>query len=268
MRVGVIGLGAIGKAIVPNLLKAGFETTVWNRTPQAANDLLELGAVRAERVGDLFRNDVVLSLLFDDDAVRSVFLQSDTLASTQAQTIHVCMSTISTGLVGEMMQAHAAQNVGYVAGPFMGRPEAAAAAGLHFMTAGDAAHLARVEPVLAALGKTWRMGADPRLGHIAKIAANFMLGSAVEAMHESAGLISSLRGDPAPFLSMMTETFFAAPAYRQMAPVIAAGNFRRPPEATRIAVKDMGLAVAEGAAGATPVPFAEVMLDRLRKGQL
>jgi 3-hydroxyisobutyrate dehydrogenase-like beta-hydroxyacid dehydrogenase len=266
MQVGVVGLGAIGKAVVPHLLKAGLRTVVWNRTPQAGDDLVSLGAVRANDVGEAFCSNVVLSLLFDDAAVRSVILESEVLEAAPPDVIHVCMSTISTALVRDLVQAHKQHGVAYVAGPFLGRPEAAAAASLNILTAGDPDQLDRVEPVLGLLGRTWRMGADPQFGHLAKIAANFMLGSAIEAMLEAAALVSGRGGDPAPFLAMMSETLFAAPFYRQMAPAIGAGDFVRSPAVLQIMTKDLGLAVAEGAATGIDIPFADVMLDRLSTG--
>lgn len=268
MQVGVVGLGAIGKVIVPHLLKAGLRTVVWNRTPEAGDDLVAQGARRADSVGEVFRSDIVLSLLFDDAAVRSVILDSGVLSSAPAGVTHVCMSTISTEVVRELVEGHRKQGVAYVAAPFLGRPEAAAAASLNILTAGDPAQLDRVEPVLGVLGRTWRMGADPQIGHLAKISANFMLGAAVEAMEESAALLSARGGDPAAFLTMMSETLFAAPFYRQMAPAIGAGNFVRPPAMRKIMMKDLGLAAAEAAAAGADMPFADVMLDRLAKNAL
>jgi 3-hydroxyisobutyrate dehydrogenase-like beta-hydroxyacid dehydrogenase len=266
MQVGIVGLGAIGKAIVPHLLKAGLRTVIWNRTPEAGDVLVARGAIRADNVGDAFRSDVVLSLLFDDDAVRSVILESNVLTSARPGMVHVCMSTISTAAARDLAAAHARCGVAYVAGPFLGRPEAAAAAALNILTAGEPADLDRVEPVLSLLGRTWRMGADPQIGHLAKIAANFMLGSAIEAMEESAVLMSARGGDPAALLVMLSETLFAAPFYRQMAPAIGAGAFVRSPEMLKIMLKDLGLAAAEGADAGAELPFADVMLDRLKRG--
>jgi 3-hydroxyisobutyrate dehydrogenase-like beta-hydroxyacid dehydrogenase len=91
MHIGVVGLGAMGKAVAINLVGAGLRTTVWNRSPQHVGELVIRGAIGAREVGEVFHCDAVLSLLLDDAAVRAVFLESDILASAPAGTIHVCM---------------------------------------------------------------------------------------------------------------------------------------------------------------------------------
>jgi 3-hydroxyisobutyrate dehydrogenase-like beta-hydroxyacid dehydrogenase len=265
MQVSVMGLGALGQPIAANLLKAGFDTVVWNRTPQAAEPLVKLGARQAANPAEAFRSDIVLSLLFDDDAVEEIFLDSDLLAKARPGTLHACMSTISTPLVARLMEAHAAHGVGYIGAPVLGRPDAAAAAMLNILPAGTPDQLARLAPVFAALGRTWPMGEDPRHGHIAKIAANFLLFSAGEAMLEAAQLIRSHGGDAAPLLTMMSETLLASPIYKLLAPAMSSGEFIRSAETSRIPLKDLGLAIAEGANTSTRLPFAEIVLDRFEK---
>ena len=71
--IGVVGLGAMGKAIAVNLLKAGFQTTVWNRSPEPVDELVSQGAAGAKHLGEVLKCDVVLSVLFNDAAVREVF---------------------------------------------------------------------------------------------------------------------------------------------------------------------------------------------------
>ena len=143
-----------------------------------------------------------LSLLLDDAAVRAVILGSGVLAAAPAGTVHVCMSSVSTALARGLAQAHGARGRRYVAAPMFGRAEAAAAARLEIVTAGPPDLPDRVEPVLRLLGRTWRMGGDPQAAFLAKTAGNFMIGCAVAAMAESAALLSSRGGDPAPFPAM------------------------------------------------------------------
>lgn len=263
MKVAVMGLGALGKPIAANLLKAGFDTTVWNRTASAGDALVQQGAHQAAEPVEAMQCDVFLSLLFDDDAVEDIFLNRGLLAQAKPGALHVCMSTISTALVSRLMEAHAAHGVGYVGAPVLGRPEAAAAAQLNILAAGASEHLTSLALVFAALGRTWPMGEDPRQGHLAKIAANFLLISAGESMLEAAQLIRAHGGNPSPLLSMMSETLLASPIYRGLAQMMSAPGLVRTAEANRIPLKDIGLAVAEGAAKATPLPFGDVMLKRL-----
>jgi 3-hydroxyisobutyrate dehydrogenase-like beta-hydroxyacid dehydrogenase len=127
-----------------------------------------------------------------------------------------------------------------------GRPEAAAAAKLELPMAGAPALLDKVEPVLGVLGCTWRMGDDPHLSYLTKIAGNFMIACAVQAMAEGAAPVSSRGGDPEPFLALMSETLFPAPIYRKYAPAVARGVSPGTPIGPRAALK------------AWPVPWAKL----------
>jgi len=95
-----------------------------------------------------------------------------------------------------------------------GRPDVAATGKLNMVTAAAPDLLEKVEPFLSVLGKTWRVGDDPRIAHVAKIAGNFMIGCAIETMAESAALISLNGGDPGLFLTMLGETLFNSFIYR------------------------------------------------------
>jgi 3-hydroxyisobutyrate dehydrogenase-like beta-hydroxyacid dehydrogenase len=253
----------MGQAVAANLLKAGVQTIVWNRSSEPTRRLVAQGAIEAGSVAEAMHCSVALSLLFDDAAVRSVF-SGDVLDSVPAGTIHACMSTISTGLAEELMETHAIRGLHYVAAPMFGRPEAAAAGKLNIATAGAAAALDRLEPIFGVLGKAWRMGEDPRLGHVAKLAGNLMIGCAIEAMAEGAALISQRRGDPSPFLSMMGETMFAAPVYRVYGGAIASGTSPGAPSGLQLPLKDVRLMLDEAAGTGRELPMAQLMQNRMQ----
>ena len=264
MDIGVIGLGAMGSAIAQNLLGAGHRVTVWNRTRRPVQDLVGKGAMEAATPAEVFARPIVISVLFDDAAVREVVLDGDALSGATKGSVHVCMSTISTALAGDLVAAHRAKGLRYVAAPMFGRPDAAAAAKLNIVLAGEPDDLREVGPVLAALGRTWPVGDDPKVGHLAKIAGNFMICSAIETMAESAALISGQGGDPAPFLAMLGETLFAAPIYRLYGPAVASQTSPGAPSGLSLPLKDVGLTLREGAALDLPLPLADLLQSRLR----
>ncbi len=262
--IGVVGLGAMGKAIALNLLKAGFQTTVWNRSPEPVDELVLQGAAGAKHLGEVLKCDVLLSALFNDAAVREVFLDSGVLAAAPSGTTHVCMSTISSALAGELVEAHSSRGIGYVGAPMFGRPDVAAAAKLNIVTAAAPDLLEKVEPILSVLGKTWRVGDEPRIAHIAKIAGNFMIGCAIETMAESAALISLNGGDPGLFLSMLGETLFNAFIYRSYGSAVSSGTSPGAPSGLQLPLKDVGLTLGEAKAVGTRTPFATVLQEQLR----
>jgi 3-hydroxyisobutyrate dehydrogenase-like beta-hydroxyacid dehydrogenase len=99
MHIGVVGLGAMGKAVAINLVGAGLRTTVWNRSPQHVGELVIRGAIGAREVGEVFHCDAVLSLLLDDAAVRAVFLESDiSLPPRPEPSMSVCSTPMDMAL--------------------------------------------------------------------------------------------------------------------------------------------------------------------------
>src|SRR6266480_409960 len=103
MRIGFIGLGHMGAGMAMNLLKAGHDVTVHNRTREKAQALVARGAHAAATVAEACRGDVVITMLSDDAAVEGVAFVSDGIvASLPRGAIHISMSTISVGLSDEL----------------------------------------------------------------------------------------------------------------------------------------------------------------------
>jgi 3-hydroxyisobutyrate dehydrogenase-like beta-hydroxyacid dehydrogenase len=199
-------------------------------------------------------------MLADDHAVRAVW--QDLLPSVRPGTIHVNMATVSVALLRELAALHADRGVTYVSAPVLGRPDAAAAGKLHIFAAGPSAAIERLQPLFDAMGqKTWRFGEDPEKANVVKIAANLMLACAIEAMSETAQLVSSNGVAPKDFLEMITNTVFAAPAYKTYGALIAEERFSPAGFKIPLGLKDVRLALAAGDAVNVPLPFASVLRD-------
>ena len=263
MDVAFIGLGAMGREMAANLIKAGHEVRVWNRSAGPAEELARKGAKAAADPRDAFRG-VVFSMLADDDSVRGIFLDRGLLDGAPAGTIHVNMATISVRLARELADEHRRRGLGYVAAPVFGRPEAAAAGQLNIVAAGDAAVIDRVQPLLDALGqRTWRVGSEAGQANAVKLAGNFMIASAIETMAESAVFVERHGVAPARLLEVLTGTLFAAPVYKNYGAMIV--ERRYDPAAFRLVLglKDVRLLLEAGDASRTPMPFAGLLRDHL-----
>lgn len=221
MRIGIVGLGQMGTQIARKMLATGYEVSVWNRTPDAIDDLLADGAKRAYDVADASSGDILISTLFDDDAIRSVLMTNDGLPKANANCVHVCMSTVTAAFGCELQAFHSDHKLPYVAAPMMGRPDVVLKGGLNILAAGSASLLDRVEQPLACVGKLWRVGLAPVDAQIAKLAANFMISGALEAMAEATALLQVHGVDAQRFLSIMTETLFGAFIYKSYGPMVA-----------------------------------------------
>ncbi len=151
MNVGFIGLGAMGAAMVRNLLGKGVQVTVWNRSRTIVDELAAEGANPAASVDEAFAADIVLTMLAHDQAVREVLLDSGALAKARKGVVHINLATISTALAAELSVLHAELGLGYVAAPVFGRPPVAQAGGLNVVAAGAPEAVAAAMPVLELL---------------------------------------------------------------------------------------------------------------------
>lgn len=264
MKVGFIGLGAMGSAMASNLIKAGHAVTVWNRSPEAAEPLASLGAKVASTPERAAQGDVLFSMLANDKAVREVVLDSGLLDEMDKGTVHVNHATVSVALARELAAAHAERGLDYLAAPVFGRPDVAAAGKLNIVVAGKPDVIERVRPLLEAMGSAiWPMGDVAERANVVKIAGNFMLGAAIESMAEAAALTRAHGVSAGDFLHLMTSTLFAAPPYQGYGKLIAEQRFKPAGFALPLGYKDINLALAAADAARVPLPLASVLRDSL-----
>ncbi|HUI62269.1 MAG TPA: NAD(P)-dependent oxidoreductase [Steroidobacteraceae bacterium] len=265
MQVGFIGLGQMGKAIVGHLLSSGQPVRVWNRSPEPVRELVARGAESARSPAELAESaDVIMTMLANDAAVRSVIVEQGVLDAAKPGLVHINLATVSVVLAREFTALHGLRGIGYVAAPVFGRPEAAAAGKLHVVAAGDPATLARVQPVLDAIGqKVWPAGAEPERANAIKIAGNFMIASAIETMGEAVALTRAYGVSAGDFLEILTNTLFAAPVYQGYGAMIAAQRYRPAGFPMPLALKDVRLALEAAEPLHVPLPLASLLRDHL-----
>jgi 3-hydroxyisobutyrate dehydrogenase-like beta-hydroxyacid dehydrogenase len=263
MDIGFIGLGEMGAAMVANMLKAGHRVRVWNRSPERAEPLAQAGAQVVATPAEAFAGDAVFSMLADDTALREV-VNASLLEGAARGLIHVNMATISVTLAEELAHAHAARGLHYVAAPVMGRPDVAAAAKLTIIAAGPAEAIDRVQPVFDAIGqKTWRIGSLAQQANVAKLAANFMLASAVETLGEASALLGGHGVAMQDFLDIITSSVFPGPVYQGYGKMIAEQRYEPALFKARLGLKDVRLALAAAELVSTPLPVGSAVRDSL-----
>ncbi|WP_248914993.1 NAD(P)-dependent oxidoreductase [Pseudomonas moorei] len=264
MRIGFIGLGSMGKGMAANLLKAGHQLLVWNRSQDAVESLVKQGAIATSHPTEAFAADVVISMLADDNVTRTVLIESGALASSKPGLIHLSMATLSVAFVREMAELHASAGVELIAAPVFGRNDLAESGMLNIVVAGPPTAIAKVQPLLDMLGqKTWPMGEDPVSASVLKIATNMMLISAIEATGEAMALSQSYGVANNDFVDFITGTLFSAPAYKVYGPKIARRETEGAGFTLRLGLKDVGLALKAGEPNHVPLPFASVLRDNL-----
>jgi 3-hydroxyisobutyrate dehydrogenase-like beta-hydroxyacid dehydrogenase len=264
MEIGFVGLGRMGAAMAGNLLKGGHRVRLWNRSTPPVTALVGQGAIAAASSNEAFDADVVFTMLADDASVRAVVLDGGALQSARKGSVHVNCATISVALGRELAVAHTAAGVAYLSAPVFGRPDAAAKALLHIIAAGEPAVIDRVQPLFDLLGqKTWRVGPAAHQANVVKIAGNFMLAAAIEAMGEASALIEGYNMAPGAFLEIMSSTLFASPVYKGYGALIAERRYEPPAFAMTLGLKDVRLALEAGSDASVPLPMASLARDTL-----
>jgi 3-hydroxyisobutyrate dehydrogenase-like beta-hydroxyacid dehydrogenase len=264
MKVGFIGLGRMGAAMAANLVKAGHDVTVFNRTPGRSGPLVELGAHDAANLAEACGSEAVITMLAHDDAASDIaFGQNGLIAHLPKGAIHVSMSTISVALTKRLAQCHADAGQRYVAAPVFGRPEMAAAAKLFIVAGGDAATIDACQPLFRAIGqKTVPIGTEAAAANLVKLSGNFLMAAAIEALGEAIALISKAGIDRHAYVELLTSTVFNSPSYKTYGGLIADGKFEPAAFAAPLGYKDIRLALAAAESLRVPMPLGSLLHDR------
>ncbi len=264
MKVGFIGLGQMGSAMAVNLIKAGHEVTVYNRSRDKAEVLAGEGAKVAATVADACGGEAVFTMLAHDDALSAVVHgDGGVLASLGKGAVHISASTISVAMSERLTREHAAAGQHFVAAPVFGRPEAAAAAKLFIAAAGTPDAIQSVTPLFDAIGqRTFVLGEEPKAANLVKLSGNFLIASVIESLGEAMALVEKGGVDRHAYLDLLTSTLFNAPVYKTYGGLIADRKFQPAGFTAPLGQKDIRLALAAGEALNVPLPLASLLRDR------
>lgn len=267
MKIGFVGLGAMGAAMAARLVEAGFEVALWNRSPERAAPLVEMGARLAVSPADAAAGaSVVVTMLADDSAVEAVVHGENGLIAGLAEgAVHLSMGTIGPDCAAGLVAAHADAGQVYVAAPVFGRPDAAAKGALFIVVAGPADAIRLVEPLLGVMGQRhFPVGDAPPQANIVKLSGNFMILAATEAMGEAMAIADQAGVPPATMLSVLTGTLFDAPIYRNYGAMLVEERFRPAGFTAELGLKDMRLLDKAADRLRVAAPFLSTLRDRLR----
>jgi 3-hydroxyisobutyrate dehydrogenase-like beta-hydroxyacid dehydrogenase len=247
------------------LVRAGHEVVAWNRTRERAQELQKEGAAVAGTPAEAARSGVVISMLADDQAVVAVTAGANGIrAGLPGGGLHISMSTLAPETVEQLGREHSQAGQALVAAPVFGRPDAAAAAKLFIVAAGKPADVERCRPLLDAMGqRVFTLGEEPAEASLLKLAGNFMIAAAIEAMAESLALIGKAGIDRAAFIEILTESLFAAPIYRTYGRTLLESRFSPPGFRLPLGVKDNRLFLQAGERHQVPLPLASLVRDRM-----
>ncbi|HVH11276.1 MAG TPA: NAD(P)-dependent oxidoreductase [Gemmatimonadales bacterium] len=265
MNVAFVGLGNMGLPIARNLLQAGHTLTVFNRTRSRADALKGFKARVAETPAAAARGaEALVTMVADDGALEAVMLgDAGALGALPRGAVHVSLSTISPKLSRWLAARHAVAGQAYVAAPVFGRPEAAEGKKLWVVAAGPAEALERVRPLLDAIGQgVIPAGDDAARANVIKLAGNFLLAAAIEAMSEAFALARKAGVPPAELLEILNGRLFRSPIYENYGTLIAQERYEPAGFKLRYGLKDVRLVLGAAEDVAAPMPLASLIHDR------
>jgi 3-hydroxyisobutyrate dehydrogenase len=255
-RLGWLGTGRMGAALVRRLLAAGCDVSVYNRTRAKAQPLATLGAKVVDSAADLASRDIVFTAVgTSQDLIDSVLGPSGMLSGAAAPTILVDCSTISAQASAEVRREAGARGTTLLAAPVMGNPRVAEAGKLTLAVSGPRAAFDAAEPYLNLLGAGATYVGEDELARIVKICHNLMLGTVAQSMAEITVLAEKSGVSRQAFLSCINSSVMGSLFTRYKTPAYVNLDFTATFTATLLR-KDFDLGLAAAREREVPLPVA------------
>ena len=264
MRVAFLGLGAMGMPMAANIARAGHQLVVWNRSRKPLRGFDGATPSIADTPAEAVREaEAAVTMLADDQAVEEVVLGGGLLDALPADAVHVSMSTIGIAAARRLAALHAARDRAYVGAPVFGRPDVAEAQKLWVVAAGAADALARVRPLLQAVGRGITEIDDvPWHANLVKLGNNVMLSAMLETLGEVYALMRKGGVEPKRFLEA-ANSLFQSPVYANYGTIVAEGRHEPGLFKAALGLKDLRLALAAADELMVPLPVADLARDNL-----
>ena len=243
-RIGLIGLGLMGRPMGMNLIKAGYPLAVWNRTASRADELVAAGAKLTKSPQEVAASaDFLLTIVSDPPALEQVLWgPQGALPALPRGSIYVDSSTISPALARKIAAACAERGVRFLDAPVTGGDWGAKKGELLFMIGGDAETLKDAEPVLRVMGKKLFHLGPHGAGQTIKLAMNLILALQVDALAEALALVTGAGLGGEKLVEVLQSSMARSGVLDVKAPNLLKGEYV-PSFPLRLMHKDLGLAL-------------------------
>ena len=268
-RIGFIGLGIMGKPMAQNLMDAGYELTVYNRSPQKAQELGEGGASVADSPREVAENsDIIITMLPDSPQVREVVTgEAGVLEGIAEGSLVVDMSTISPVVTEELAEAVKERGASMLDAPVSGGDVGAIEGTLSIMVGGDEEDFERARPLFEAMGKTVTHVGPTGAGQVTKAANQVVVALSIEAVSEALVLGSAGGVAPEKILEVLGGGLAANKVMEVKREKFLSHKFD-PGFRSELHHKDLGIALAAGREYGVVLPVTAIvdqMLLAMRK---
>ena len=241
-RIGWIGLGRIGEAMVTRLLKAGHEASVWNRTASKAAPLAALGAKVVAAKQDLSSCDMVFTMVSTTSDLKEVlFAEGGLVAGKQKPRLVIDCSSISQEGSAQVREQLEALGVDYLCAPVSGNAKVGKAGKLLFVASGPKALYQEAEPYLQAMGRKVIWIGEGELARVWKIAHNTMFGVVIQNLCEITVLAEKAGIPRHLFLEAINDSVLGSMYTRYKTPTLSNLTFEQVTFTPKLLLKDMDL---------------------------
>ena len=253
MKVAFLGLGIMGKSMARNLVKAGHELTVWNRTPKSVE-----GARAAKTPAEAAHDTEVIWMCVSDTAAveRILFAADGVSTALKSGAIVVDSSTISPAATRDFATKLRARGADYVDAPVTGSKIGAESAQLIFIAGGKEETLAKLGPLFSAMGKKVVHMGETGLGQSAKLAMNLQIAMIYEGFAEALTLATRLGVKPEKLIELIQASMVRSGVIDYKAPFVLQHDWT-PNFPMRLMEKDLNLVKEAAAQTKLPLPGLE-----------
>jgi 3-hydroxyisobutyrate dehydrogenase len=256
MDIAVLGMGRMGQAVARRLLGGGHDVVVWNRSPGKAEKVVAAGGWEAHSIAEAVSGrEVVVTSLANDDAVRQVALGDGGIRSAIGpEAVYADCSTVSPALSTELAGSFPL----FLALPILGSPAAVETGQAIYLAGGDAAVVARLEPMLATLSDKVRRYDTPAKAACGKLANNLMLLAEVAALAEAIAVARAGGLSDDEIRELLGQSPLLAPGVKNRFEGVLTGD-HEPWWSTVLGAKDAGLAVDAAKAAGIDLPLTQLV---------
>ena len=261
-RVGFIGLGIMGKPMVRNLVKAGHDLVVHNRSRGPVEELVAespriSAADSPQEVAA--QTDIVITMLPDSPDVRAVVFGENGLRDAlKPGSLLVDMSTIAPATSQEVHAALTERGVGALDAPVSGGDMGAIAGTLSIMVGGSEEDFARAKPLFEAMGKTIVLVGGPGAGQVVKACNQVVVALNYSAVSEALVLGAKAGVDPEKIVQVLSGGLAASRVLELKGPTMLQRQFA-PGFRVNLQRKDLGIALATGREQGVPLPMTALV---------
>ena len=263
-QAGVVGVGGMGGGVAERLRDLGWKLALWNRSAPPLERFADQPDITiASSPAETAAAGLVISFVANDAALEAVTNGEDGILSGLPEDgVHISMSSVSPTLTARLAESHRGR---LVAAPVFGRPEAAAKGLLWIAVAGPEAAVTKALPLLEAVSRSIdRFGEAPETALKVKLAGNFLIASAIEAMSEAFAVLEASGADPRAFHEMMSESIFGSVIHQNYGRIILDEAFTPPGFKLALGGKDVGLALDMANNVGRSMPFGEILRKRFQ----